>query len=286
MDCRDLPKLRHIISSHPEISGIIHFAAFKSVGESVKNPLIYYDNNLNSTINLLRIADEFNIKNFVFSSSCSVYGNADELPVTETTKINLPESPYGWTKLISEQMIESHSKNSETNFISLRYFNPVGAHESGFIGEVPFGKPENLVPAITQTVAGKRQKVIVHGADYPTKDGSCVRDYVHVMDIAAAHSLALQYLLLKQNKHQYEVFNLGSAHGITVLEVIHAFEKTNNVQIKYEIGKRREGDVVAIYADNKKAKDLLHWHCAYSLDDMMRTAWIWEQAMQKENFSL
>ncbi|MBC8172912.1 MAG: UDP-glucose 4-epimerase GalE, partial [Chitinophagales bacterium] len=178
IDCRDHAKLRSIIATHPEITGIIHFAAFKSVSESVKIPLIYYDNNINSTINLLRIAEEFSIKNFVFSSSCSVYGNTTELPVKEETPVSTPESPYGWTKLISEQVIESHAKNSPANFISLRYFNPAGAHESGLIGEIPFGDPENLVPAITQTAIGKREKIIVHGCDYPTKDGTCIRDYI------------------------------------------------------------------------------------------------------------
>ncbi|MFN0274325.1 MAG: UDP-glucose 4-epimerase GalE [Chitinophagales bacterium] len=282
IDCRDIQKLKTVISNNPEIEGIIHFAAFKSVGESVKMPLQYYDNNLNSLINMLRIAEEFKINSFIFSSSCSVYGNTKELPVSEQTKVETPESPYGWTKLICEQILESHAKNVVTNIIALRYFNPVGAHVSGLIGEIPFGNPENLVPAVTQTAIGKREKITVHGNDYDTRDGSCIRDYIHVMDIAEAHSLALQYLLENKNESNYEVFNLGTGKGVTVLEVIQAFEKINAIKLNYIMGERRKGDVIEIYADNKKAREKLAWHCKFSLEDMMRTAWLWEQTMQKE----
>lgn len=283
VDCRDLPKLRTIIHSHENIEGIIHFAAFKSVNESVRKPLVYFDNNLNSTINMLRIADEYNIRNFVFSSSCSVYGNAGELPVKETTPLAEPESPYGLTKLISEQMIRAHAKNSETRFIALRYFNPVGAHESGKIGEIPLGEPENLAPNITATAIGKKPVFTVHGNDYPTRDGSCVRDYVHVSDIAEAHGAALNYLLEDRNSENFEVFNLGSGKGVTVLEIIHAFEKAAGKPLNYVIGPRREGDVVAIYADNSKARALLNWEASRDVDEMMRSAWQWELALQQEN---
>lgn len=285
VDCRDLPKIRNIISSHPDLLGIIHFAAFKSVNESLNNPLIYFDNNLNSTINLLRITDEFEIPYFVFSSSCSVYGNTTELPVKETTPVVTPESIYGWTKLIGEQMIESNARNSKAQFISLRYFNPVGAHESNLLGEIPYSVPENLVPNITQTAIGKRESFIVHGNDYPTRDGSCVRDYLHVMDIAEAHTAALQYLTAGKQLTNYDVINLGSGEGITVLELIHSFEKVSGIKLNYQMGPRREGDVVAIYADNSKAKALLNWNCKRNIDDMMLTAWNWELEMQKENLN-
>lgn len=282
VDLRDLPKLRVIMHNHPDICGIIHFAAFKSVGESMQKPLIYFDNNINSTINIIRIAEEFNIPNFVFSSSCSVYGNTTELPVAETTPVSAPESPYGWTKLISEQMIEAHAKTSSIQFISLRYFNPVGAHESGQIGEIPFAEPENLVPNITQSAIGKKGALTINGFDYPTKDGSCVRDYIHVMDIAEAHTLALDYLLNKKQTTNYDVFNLGSGNGVSVLELIKAFEAVSNQSLNYSLGPRREGDVVAIYADNKKAANLLNWHARRDLNEMMRSAWAWEQQLQNE----
>jgi UDP-glucose 4-epimerase len=282
VDLRDLPKLRNIMNNHQDVVGIIHFAAFKSVGESTQKPLIYFDNNLNSTINILRIAEEFNIPNFVFSSSCSVYGNTSELPVAESTPTSSPESPYGWTKLISEQMIASHAKTSSINFIALRYFNPVGAHTSGRIGEIPFAEPENLVPNITQTAIGKKGLLTINGFDYPTKDGSCVRDYVHVMDIAEAHTLSLEYQLNGKQNTNFEIFNLGSGNGVTVLELINAFEQVSNTKLNYVLGPRRDGDVVAIYADNKKAADILHWKAKRDLHEMMDSAWKWEQQLQNE----
>lgn len=285
VDCRDLPKIRNIISSHPDLIGIIHFAAFKSVNESMKNPLIYFDNNLKSTINLLRITDEFEIPYFVFSSSCSVYGNTTVLPVNELTPVETPESTYGWTKLIGEQMIEANARVSKSKYISLRYFNPVGAHESNLLGEIPYGNPENLVPNITQTAIGKRPSFTVHGNDYPTRDGSCVRDYLHVMDIAEAHTAALQYLADCNQEKNYDIINLGSGEGVTVLELIRSFEKVSGVKLNYVIGPRREGDVVAIYADNTKAQHLLNWNCKRDIDDMMRTAWNWELEMQRDNLN-
>ncbi len=285
VDCRDLPKLRNIIAAHPGISGIIHFAAFKSVSESVEKPLIYFDNNINSTINMLRIAEEYGIPNFVFSSSCSVYGNTKELPVTENTPIASPESPYGLTKLFAEQMIEAHAKTTSTNFISLRYFNPVGAHESGLIGEIPYSAPENLIPNITQTAIGKKESFTVFGNKYPTRDGSCIRDYIHVMDIAEAHTQALQYLMENKNESNYEVFNLGSGYGVSVLELIAAFERVSGKQLNYTIGEPRQGDVITIYADNTKAKEKLHWQIKRDIDSMMLSAWNWEIQMQKEDIN-
>lgn len=282
-DCRDHAAVTDIIKAHKNIGGIIHFAAYKEVNESVKNPLLYFDNNINGLINMLRTADEQEIPNFVFSSSCSVYGNATELPVTENTPLSEPESPYGRTKVMAEQIIKDFSAVSNMQFISLRYFNPAGAHASGAIGEVPWGQPANIVPSITQTAIGKRGALTVHGDDYNTRDGSCVRDYIHVMDIAEAHTRSLEYLLTKQNEQHYEIFNLGSGNGVTVLELIHAFEKVSGVKLNYTIGKRREGDVEAVYADNTKAKKYLHWNCTRDTDETMRSAWNWELQMQKEN---
>lgn len=282
VDCRNAFEVENIFSQHPDISGIIHFAAYKSVGESVENPLLYYDNNINSLLTILKASEKYKIKHFVFSSSCSVYGNATKLPVTEEAVLQEPVSPYGRTKLISEKIIEELSLRSSSNFISLRYFNPVGAHASGLIGEVSFGKPDNIIPAITQTAIGKRKEFIVYGTNYQTRDGSCERDYIHVMDIADAHTLALEYLQEKRNHSNYEVFNLGSGEGITVLEMIHAFEKVSGKKLEYIKGQEREGDVVAIYADNAKAKKYLHWKINYTIEDMMRTAWNWEQNIFSE----
>lgn len=266
-----------------DIKGIIHFAAYKSVGESVEKPLMYFENNLNSLVNLLKCVQEFETPYFVFSSSCTVYGNPDKIPVTETTPPKPAESPYGYTKQMGEQIINEFAKSSGTRSILLRYFNPVGAHPSIQIGELPIGKPQNLVPAITQTAIGKLQKMYVHGNDYPTRDGSCVRDYIHVCDIAHAHTLALQYLEQNKSTGLCEVFNLGSGNGVSVLEAINAFEKVSGVKLNYEIGPRRAGDVVAIYANNDLARTLLGWNPKYSLDDMMKTAWLWEQRLKADD---
>ncbi len=271
-----------IFQENEDIDGIIHFAAYKEVGESVKLPLMYYENNLYSSVNLLKCVQEFGIRWFVFSSSCSVYGNPDEQIVTEETPQKPAESPYGFTKQMSEQIIRDSEKGSSTQCILLRYFNPVGAHPSIIIGELPVGQPQNLVPAITQTAIGKLPKMKVHGADYPTRDGSCIRDYVHVSDIAHAHTLAIKYLENKKNESACEVFNLGTGDGISVLEVIHSFEKVSGQKLNYEIGPRRPGDVVAIYANYDKAKNILGWQPKYSLEEMMLTAWQWEQKLQKD----
>jgi UDP-glucose 4-epimerase len=265
-----------IFHENTDIEGIIHFAAFKSVGESVLFPLMYFENNLVSIINLLKCVQEFRVPYFVFSSSCTVYGNPDEVPVTEKTPTKPAESPYGSSKQMSEAILKQFSRNCEAQIILLRYFNPVGAHPSALIGEMPVGKPQNLVPAITQTAIGIIPKMVVHGDDYPTRDGSCIRDYIHVCDIAGAHTLALRFLEHKKNKQQVEIFNLGTGNGVTVLEAIHAFEKVTGVKLNYEIGPRRAGDVVSIFANNDLAKKELGWEPHFSLEDMMATAWKWE----------
>ncbi len=266
-----------------DIRGVIHFAAFKAVGESVEKPLLYFENNLTSLINLLKCVQEFETPYFVFSSSCTVYGNPDQIPVTEKTPPKPAESPYGYTKQMGEQIINEFAKSIGTHCILLRYFNPVGAHPSIKIGEMPIGKPQNLVPAITQTAIGKLDKMTVYGNDYDTRDGSCLRDFIHVSDIAHAHTLAIKYLEEEKNTGLCEVFNLGSGNGVTVLEAIHAFEKVSGTKLNYEIGPRRTGDVIAIYANNDLARQLLGWNPQYSLEDMMRTAWEWEQRLKADD---
>lgn len=265
-----------IFQENTDITGIIHFAAFKAVGESVVKPMLYYENNLFSLVNLLKCVEEFKIKHFVFSSSCTVYGNPKEIPVTEKTPLQPAESPYGATKQMGEQIIQDFAKSSDCKCILLRYFNPVGAHPSIYIGELPIGKPANLVPAITQTAIGKLPQMQVFGNDYDTRDGSCLRDFIHVSDIAHAHTLAIMKMQEPGYNQSCNIFNLGSGNGVTVLEAIKAFEKVSGVKLNYVIGNRRAGDVVAIYADNSYAKNELKWNVKYSLEDMMLTAWKWE----------
>jgi len=271
-----------IFQENTDIIGIIHFAAYKAVGESVEQPLMYFENNLLSLINLLKCVQEYSIPYFVFSSSCTVYGNPNEVPVTEMTPPKPAESPYGYTKQMGEQIINEFSKASDVKCILLRYFNPVGAHPSGLIGELPIGRPSNLVPAITQTAIGKLPQMQVHGDDYPTRDGSCIRDYVHVSDIAHAHTLSISFLLNKKTAKKCEVFNLGTGNGVTVLEVIGAFEKVSGLKLNYTIGPRRPGDITAIYANNDLAKKQLGWIPNFSLDEMMATAWKWEQKLKRD----
>ncbi len=282
VDLCNLEETRKIFQENTDITGIIHFAAYKAVGESVEKPLMYFENNLVSLINILKCAEEFGVPNFVFSSSCTVYGSPDEIPVTEETPQKPAESPYGATKQMGEVIVNSSVKSNNVQAILLRYFNPVGAHPSTLIGEIPLGRPANLVPAITQTAIGKLPTMQVLGTDYPTRDGSCVRDYIHVCDIAHAHTLALNFLVNKQNKTNSEVFNLGTGDGYTVLEVIKAFEKASGVKLNYELGPRRPGDVVAIYANNNKAKEVLGWIPKYGLEEMMTSAWQWELRIKNE----
>lgn len=276
VDLKNFDETLAVFQENPDIVGVIHFAAYKAVGESVKVPLLYYENNLFGLINLLKCVQEFNIPHVVFSSSCTVYGNPDSIPVTESSPVKKAESPYGATKQMGEEILENLAQTSTTSTILLRYFNPVGAHPSALIGEMPVGRPQNLVPAITQTAIGKIPKLVVYGNDYPTRDGSCIRDYIHVCDIAHAHTLALQYLLLKKNKTNCEIFNLGTGNGVTVLEAIHAFEKVSGVKLNYEIGPKRAGDVIAIYANNDAARKSLGWEIRSDLTEMMRSAWAWE----------
>jgi UDP-glucose 4-epimerase len=271
-----------VLQENPDIEGVIHFAAFKAVGESVANPLMYFENNLVSLMNLLKCVHEFQIPHFVFSSSCTVYGNPDSVPVTEETPPKPAESPYGYTKQMGEQIVSESVKSFSTNAILLRYFNPVGAHPTNLIGELPLGKPQNLVPAITQTAIGKLPQMTVFGNDYPTRDGSCVRDFIHVCDLAHAHTLAIDYLVEKRNLSRCEVFNLGTGNGVTVLEAIHMFEKVSGQKLNYKIGPRRQGDVIATYANNDKAKTLLGWSPEFNLEQMMQTAWDWEQKLKKD----
>ncbi|MET3875716.1 UDP-glucose 4-epimerase GalE [Chitinophaga sp. OAE865] len=285
VDLCNLEDTNAVFHENRDIVGVIHFAALKAVGESVNEPLMYFQNNLTSLINVLKCVKEYNIPNLVFSSSCSVYGNTKALPVVEETPLGEAQSPYARTKQIGEQIIEDYSRVNETNSILLRYFNPVGAHESALIGELPLGKPDNLVPVITQTAIGKIPKMTVFGTDYDTRDGSCVRDYIHVMDIAAAHTKALQYLLEHRNASNCEVFNLGTGNGVTVLEAIKAFEKISGIKLNYTTGPRREGDVIAIYANNSKAKEKLNWEPKIGIEDSMRTAWQWEVSLRNKVLS-
>jgi UDP-glucose 4-epimerase len=282
LDMCDYDSLKKIFSMHREIVGVIHFAAHKSVPESTEKPLKYYSNNINSLLNLLRVCKDYKVKNIIFSSSCSVYGNTVELPVTENSPMGKAESPYGHTKQIGEGIIESFcNANPGFKAISLRYFNPAGAHPSGLIGELPIGRPGNLVPAITQFAIGKYSELTVHGTDYPTRDGSCIRDYIHVSDIALAHLKALE-LLMNQKTDFYKVYNLGTGKGISVLEAINAFEKVSGVKLNYTKGPRRPGDVIEIYADNTLAKAELDWEPKMGIEEIMATAWNWEQKLKNQ----
>ena len=280
IDLKDLSATELVFAENTDIVGVIHFAAYKAVGDSVEEPLKYYDNNLNTLANVLKCQAKYKVSSLIFSSSCSVYGNVDVLPVTEDSPQEKAESPYAYTKQIGEVMVEDFMKISKgLKSISLRYFNPVGAHISGLNGELSNTKPNNLVPFITQTAIGKQKSLTVFGSDYDTVDGTCVRDYIHVSDIANAHVLALQYLIEDENSKQHEVINLGTGVGVSVLEVITAFEKVSGEKLNYTIGDRRAGDVISIYANNEKAKEVIRWSPELNLDDMMLSAWKWEQKL-------
>jgi UDP-glucose 4-epimerase len=281
-DICDKDQLFQYFDNNTVIEAIIHFAAFKSVGESVDKPLKYYRNNLNSLMNLLEAMPYFNIPNIVFSSSCTVYGEPDELPVTEESPVKRPNSPYGNTKRISEEVIHDFlEKYKSLNAIALRYFNPIGAHKSVHIGELPLGIPDNLVPYITQTAIGLRDELKVFGDDYNTPDGSCIRDYIDVVDLARAHVIAIKRLLNNDNKNNFEVFNLGTGKGMSVLEIVNAFQKATGKELNYRIVGRRSGDVPMVYADTSYANEELGWIASTPLEETLRSAWEWEKNYRK-----
>jgi len=260
--------------------GVIHFAAHKAVGESVDHPIKYYQNNVSGLITLLGAMDKYGVQNLIFSSSCTVYGIAEDLPVTEDTPIKSAESPYGTTKIIGEEIIQDYAKHKNIKTILLRYFNPVGAHPSAQIGELPNGIPSNLVPYITQTAAGIREQLVIHGNDYNTSDGTCIRDYIHVVDLAKAHVKAMTFA--DKMSSSVDVFNVGTGNGSTVLEVVQAFEERCEVSLNYRIGPRRDGDVEQIFSDTQKINKLLQWQAEYDLHDMMYHAWMWQKSISKK----
>jgi len=282
LDLREKSAVQDFFKRHQEISGVIHFAASKAVGESVTNPLLYYENNIASLVYLLQELEKKEKAHFIFSSSCTVYGQADIMPIDENAPIKPAMSPYGNTKQIGEEIITDASKVSNINAILLRYFNPIGAHPSAEIGELPIGVPQNLVPFITQTGIGLRQELMVYGNDYPTVDGTCIRDYIHVVDLAKAHVVALQRLLEHKNADKVEIFNLGTGVGSSVLEVISSFEKVSGKPFPYKIVDRREGDVTQAYASTEKANKVLGWKTESSLDQAMESAWKWEQHVRSK----
>ena len=280
LDLKKKDKVERFFNKHKDIVGVIHFAASKAVGESVIKPLLYYENNINTLVYVLKSVVGLDTSNFIFSSSCTVYGQADELPILESAPVKEAESPYGNTKQIGEEIIKDVCKVKPIlNAISLRYFNPIGAHESTKIGELPLGVPQNLVPYITQTAAGIREQLSVFGDDYPTPDGTCIRDYIHVVDLAKAHVVALQRLLSKKNKANYEVFNIGTGKGSSVMEVIKSFEKVSGQKLNYKIAPRREGDVIQAYADTTKSNVELGWKAELTLDDAMHSSWKWQKTL-------
>lgn len=276
-DVNDSEMLKSLFIKHA-FEGVIHFAAHKAVGESVENPILYYQNNISGLISVLSTMEKFKVSNLVFSSSCTVYGAAADLPVTENTVIQQAESPYGTTKILGEDIINDFAKHKAFKSILLRYFNPVGAHPSAKIGELPLGIPNNLIPFVTQTAAGIRNELTVFGDDYSTEDGTCVRDYIHVVDLAKAHVKALSYC--DEMHFKVDVFNVGTGKGNSVLEVINTFEKVNGLKLNYRIGPRRGGDIEQIYADTTKVNDLLGWSAQYGIADMMKHAWAWQQELE------
>jgi len=280
-DCTDAIFLNTVFRNHGPFVAVIHFAALKSVGESVKNPVEYYFNNIVSLTSLLQVMRDFEVRDLIFSSSCTVYGEPDQIPVSETAPIKRAESPYGATKQMGERILEDAAKIG-FRAISLRYFNPIGAHPSALIGELPIGVPNNLVPYITQTAIGKRDELVVFGNDYNTPDGSCIRDYIHVVDLAKAHVKAMEYLTKVTTSEYYQAFNLGLGVGVSVLELVHKFISISGIQLKYRIGPRRPGDVEKTYANPGKANDLLQWRAELSIEDALRDAWRWEQVLSNK----
>lgn len=282
-DCTDIETLRKLFKENPGIKGIINFAASKAVGESVQKPLLYYRNNLNTLINLLELMPQFGVKGIVFSSSCTVYGEPDVNPIDETAPIKAATSPYGNTKQISEEIIEDYvASGAPIKSIILRYFNPIGAHPTGFIGELPLGVPQNLVPYLTQTAAGIRKELTVFGNDYNTPDGSCIRDYIDVVDLAKAHVVAMKRMLDGEDRDAIEIFNLGTGNGLSVLELINAFEEATGVKVPHRIGERRAGDIEKIWANPYKANNVLGWKAEADIKDTMRNAWKWQCNVTKK----
>lgn len=279
LDLKNQDSLRRFFEKYQDIKGTIHFAASKAVGESVEKPLEYYHNNISTLIYLLEEMRSANVNNFIFSSSCTVYGQADTMPITENAPFKTAESPYGNTKQIGEEIISETSKVSDLKAIALRYFNPIGAHKTAKIGELPIGVPQNLIPYVTQTAAGIREELSVFGGDYPTLDGTAVRDYIHVVDLAKAHTVAMKRLLNEDNKSNFEVFNIGTGKGSSVLEVIKAFENSTNQKLKYKIVDRREGDITEAYADTTFAQNELKWKAQLSLEEALASAWKWQQTL-------
>lgn len=283
LDLRDKTSVSDFFKSHQDIAGVIHFAASKAVGESVEKPLLYYENNLAALTYLLQNLTQIKQQNIIFSSSCTVYGEADELPISEIAPIKPALSPYGNTKQVGEEIILDTCKAYQSlKAISLRYFNPIGAHPSAEIGELPLGTPQNLVPFITQTAIGKREQLSVFGDDYPTEDGTCIRDYIHVMDLAEAHVVALERLMGSASESNFEVFNVGTGIGSSVLEVIKSFEKASGQDLNYKIVDRRPGDVVAAFADTTKANKVMGWKSKRTLDQALKDAWKWEQSQANQ----
>jgi UDP-glucose 4-epimerase len=282
LDLREKLAVQSFFKKYHDIAGVIHFAASKAVGESVENPLLYYENNINTLIYLLQELQQKTEANFIFSSSCTVYGQAEKMPITENAPVQPAISPYGNTKQIGEEIITEVCQVSSINAILLRYFNPIGAHPTAEIGELPIGIPQNLIPYITQTGIGMRQELSVYGNDYPTTDGTCIRDYIHVVDLAKAHVIALQRLLNKKNLAKVETFNLGTGRGTSVLEVITTFEKVSGQKLPYKIVPRREGDITSAYANTDKANKILGWEAQSSLEEALASAWKWEQKIRSK----
>ncbi|AJA70376.1 MULTISPECIES: UDP-glucose 4-epimerase GalE [Myroides] len=280
LDLRDKGGVFSFFEQHKDIEGIIHFAASKAVGESMQRPMMYYENNFFSLINVLSAMEAFGLDKIIFSSSCTVYGQGEVMPITETESIKSALSPYGNTKQVGEEIIIDLAKVYPLNAILLRYFNPIGAHESVLIGESPLGVPYNLIPYITQTAVGVREYLSIYGDDYDTPDGTCVRDYIHVVDLADAHVRALKRLLNKENKEQVEAFNIGNGEGYSVLELVHSFERVSGIKLNYKIVERRPGDVDKAWANNTKAREVLGWKPTKGLDDMLDSAWKWEQKVR------
>ena len=283
LDCLDYEGLDKVFAKYGNIKSIIHFAASKAVGESVQKPLLYYRNNLVSLINLLELMPKYKVKGIVFSSSCTVYGQPDVLPVTEDAPIKVAESPYGNTKQINEEIIRDTIKSgSPIQAILLRYFNPIGAHPTAIIGEMPNGVPQNLIPFLTQTAIGIREKLSVFGDDYNTPDGSCIRDYINVVDLAKAHVVAIDRILQDKQDEQVEVFNIGTGRGLSVLELIHAFEESTGVKLNYQIVGRRAGDIEQVWANPDKANNVLGWKAESTIEDTLRSAWKWQQKLRED----